>query len=247
MARGKFITLEGGEGAGKSTQAKKLASFLKKQGHKVILTREVGGSPAAEEIRKLWLSQSEGYWDPLAELFLIFAARREHLTRTVWPALKKGIWVVSDRFVDSSYAYQGNAKNGPGPDVVKKLHQQIAGDFEPDLTLLLDVPVDVSMARVRSRGGWEDRYELKAAPFHRALRKTYLALAKKNARRIKVVNAGQDMDGVAKDVILTVTRAFPNLLKSTFNASSPRRRGSRLLSHKKPNGTPAFAGVTKRP
>lgn len=180
MARGKFITLEGGEGAGKSTQAKKLAAYLQKQGHKVVLTREVGGSTAAEEIRKLWLSQNEGFWDPLAELFLIFAARREHLTRTIWPALKKGSWVVSDRFVDSSYAYQGNAKKGPGPGIVKKLYQQIAGEFEPDLTLLLDVPVNISMDRVKSRGGWEDRYELKAAPFHRALRKTYLDLAKKN-------------------------------------------------------------------
>jgi dTMP kinase len=208
VPRGKFITLEGGEGAGKSTQAKKLAAFLKKQGHKVVLTREVGGSPAAEEIRKLWLSQGEGYWDPLAELFLIFAARREHLTRTVWPALKKGTWVVSDRFVDSSYAYQGNAKKGLGPDVVKKLYQQIAGEFEPDLTLLLDVPVDVSMARVKSRGGWEDRYELKATPFHKALRTTYLSLAKKHAKRIKVIDASQDVEGVAKDVAAAVAKQF---------------------------------------
>ncbi len=208
MARGKFITLEGGEGAGKSTQAKMLAEFLRKQGHEVILTREVGGSPAAEEIRKLWLSQDEGYWDPLAELFLIFAARREHLTRTVWPALKRGAWVVSDRFVDSSYAYQGNTKKGPGPDIVKKLYQQIAGKFEPDLTLLLDLPVTVSMDRVKSRGGWNDRYQLKAAPFHRALRKTYLALAKKNARRIKVIDASQNAEGVAKAIAATVTKQF---------------------------------------
>ncbi len=208
MTRGKFITLEGGEGAGKSTQAKKLAAFLKKQGQKVILTREVGGSPAAEEIRKLWLSQDEGYWDPLAELFLIFAARREHLTRTVWPALKRGAWVVSDRFVDSSYAYQGNAKKGPGPDVVKKLYQQIAGDFQPDLTLLLDVPVKVSMDRVKSRGGWNDRYQLKPAPFHKALRKTYLDLAKKNAQRIKIIDASQNADDVAKDIAKVVGRCF---------------------------------------
>jgi len=120
MARGKFITLEGGEGAGKSTQAKHLAEALLKKGIKAILTREVGGSKAAEEIRKLWLSQDEGYWEPLAELLLIFAARREHLVKTIWPALKEGKWVISDRFVDSSYAYQGSAKKGPGSNVVKK-------------------------------------------------------------------------------------------------------------------------------
>ncbi len=208
MVRGKFITLEGGEGAGKSTQAKKLAAFLRKQGHKVVLTREVGGSAAAEEIRKLWLSQDEGYWEPLAELLLIFAARREHLTRTVWPALKNGAWVVCDRFVDSSYAYQGNARKGLGPDIVKKLYHQVAGDFEPDLTLLLDVPVNVSMDRVKSRGGWNDRYQLKAAPFHRTLRKTYLELAQKYARRIKVVNAGQTADQVAQDIAAVVAQQF---------------------------------------
>jgi dTMP kinase len=208
MARGKFITLEGGEGAGKSTQAKKLAAYLKKQGHKVILTREVGGSPAAEEIRKLWLSQDEGYWDPLAELLIIFAARREHLVRTVWPALKKGYWVVSDRFVDSSYAYQGSAKNGPGPDIVASLYRQIAGDFMPDLTLLLDLPVAVSMARVKSRGGWDDRYELKPAPFHRRLRKTYLDLAKKNSRRIKIIDASKDAETVAAFAAQTVAKHF---------------------------------------
>ncbi len=208
MARGKFITLEGGEGAGKSTQAKHLAEFLRKRGIKVVLTREVGGSPAAEEIRKLWLSQDEGYWEPLAELLLIFAARREHLTRTVWPALKRGAWVISDRFVDSSLVYQGNIKDEAGADVVKSLYRQIAGDFEPDLTLLLDVPVATSMSRVKKRGGWNDRYQLKAAPFHKKLRSAYLALAKKNAKRIKIIDAGHAEDTVSKDVAAAVSKRF---------------------------------------
>jgi dTMP kinase len=108
MARGKFITLEGGEGAGKSTQARKLAAFLRRRGIKVVLTREVGGAPGAEKIRKIWLEEGEGFWDRLAELFLIFAARREHLAKTVVPALKRGAWVVSDRFMDSTRAYQGS-------------------------------------------------------------------------------------------------------------------------------------------
>lgn len=208
MARGKFITLEGGEGAGKSTQAKNLAKYLRRQGIKVILTREVGGSPAAEEIRKLWLSKDEGYWEPLAELFLIFAARREHLTRTVWPALKRGAWVISDRFVDSSFAYQASTKKDPGPKVVAELYRQVAGNFQPDFTLLLDAPVEVSMARVKARGGWNDRYQLKAAPFHRQLRKNYLSLARENSKRIKIIDASADAQGVSRQIEAAVTRHF---------------------------------------
>src|ERR1700691_346387 len=132
MKRGKFITLEGGEGTGKSTQAKKLADFLRKQGIKVVLTREVGGAPGAEKIRKIWLEEGEDYWDPLAELLLIFAARREHLAKTVWPALKKVIWVISDRFMDSTRAYQGMGAMKP---VIERLYDEIADDFEPDLTI----------------------------------------------------------------------------------------------------------------
>ena len=115
MARGKFITLEGGEGAGKSTQAKKLAAFLRKQAASKSFSRAKSAARLrAEEIRKLWLSQDEGYWEPLSELMLIFAARRDHLVRTIWPALKRGEWVVCDRFMDSTRAYQGIAKNAPG-------------------------------------------------------------------------------------------------------------------------------------
>lgn len=195
MARGKFITLEGGEGAGKSTQTKKLAAFLRRRGIKVVLTREVGGAPGAEKIRKIWLEEGEGYWDPLAELLLIFAARREHLAKTVWPALKKGIWVVSDRFMDSTVAYQGTGKMKP---VIERLYREIAGNFEPDLTILLDMPVTASMKRVNKRGGWpkKDRYELKPASFHRKLRKAYLKLARKYPKRIKVVDASTNVNQV---------------------------------------------------
>ncbi len=202
MARGKFITLEGGEGAGKSTQAKKLAAYLKGQGIKTVLTREVGGTETAEAIRKLWLSQDEGCWDKLAELFLIFAARREHLTKVIWPALERGTWVVCDRFMDSTRAYQ--AKAGP----IEELYRMTAGKFAPDLTLLLDTPEDISMERVRARGGWQDRYDLKEAKFHRALRKTYRALAKKYPRRIKIVDARNDADHVAGDVQAIVGKLF---------------------------------------
>jgi dTMP kinase len=205
MARGKFITLEGGEGAGKSTQARKLAEFLGKQGLKVVLTREVGGAPGAEKIRKIWLEEGEGYWDSTAELFLIFAARREHLTKTILPALKRGEWVVCDRFMDSTRAYQGT---GATAKQIERLYKEIAGDLEPDLTLLLDVPVETSMERVKARGGWTDRYQLKAAPFHRKLRKAYLALAKKYSQRIAVVDAGCALDEAAQAIANVVARHF---------------------------------------
>jgi len=203
MKRGKFITLEGGEGAGKSTQAKNLAAFLRKQGLKVVLTREVGGAPGAEKIRKIWLEEGEGYWEPLAELILIFAARREHLAKTVWPALKRGAWVVSDRFMDSTRAYQGT---GSMKQPIERLYREIAGDFEPDLTILLDVPVEKSMARVKKRGGWNDRYQLKEAAFHRKLRKNYLALAKLYKRRFALVDAGQTLDKVTHAIEIAVKR-----------------------------------------
>ena len=202
MTPGKFITLEGGEGAGKSTQALRLGEFLRAQGYEVVVTREVGGCPPAEAIRKLWLSQDEGYWDPLAELLLIFAARREHLVKTIWPALARGAWVVCDRFMDSTRAYQ--AKAGP----IEKMYRAIAGDFVPDLTLLLDVPVEVSMERVRQRGGWNDRYQLKEEAFHKDLRKKYLALAKKYAQRIQTVDVGCGLEAASANVQAAVQQRF---------------------------------------
>jgi dTMP kinase len=207
MARGKFITLEGGEGAGKSTQAKKLAAFLRKRGLNVVLTREVGGAPGAEKIRNIWLEEGEGYWDPLSELFLIFAARREHLVKTIWPALERGAWVVSDRFMDSTRAYQGIGHHVP-PAQIERLYFEVARAFAPDLTLLLDMPINVSMGRVKSRGGWNDRYQLKAAPFHKKLRKTYVGLAKKYRRRFAVVDASGDVNDVARTIEAAVALRF---------------------------------------
>lgn len=203
MARGKFITLEGGEGAGKSTQAKKLAGFLRKREIKVVLTREVGGAPSAEEIRKLWLSKGEGYWNPVTELLLISAARREHLVKTIWPALKRGQWVVSDRFADSTRAYQGA---GLKLDVktIDALYRQIAGDFQPDLTLLLDLPVKAGLARMTDN----DRYQRKNAGFHKAVRSAFLALAKKHKGRFVVINARQTTNGVQRDIRKTVGKRF---------------------------------------
>ncbi|MER2519159.1 MAG: dTMP kinase [Bdellovibrionales bacterium] len=197
--RGVFISLEGGEGAGKSTQTRLLAECLRGLGHDVVQTREVGGSPSAEEIRELWLSKGEGHWDPLTELLLISAARREHLVRAVWPALKRGAWVVTDRFTDSSRAYQGMGL-GMGIETVNDLTRHVAGNFEPDLTLLLDLPVETGLARMAERRGPDDRYQQKNVVFHQTLRDAYLKLAAENPQRIVVIDASQNADIVAQAI-----------------------------------------------
>ncbi len=185
---GKFITFEGGEGAGKSTQAKRLADFLRQRGVSVVLTREVGGCPSAEDIRHLWLAKKEGHWDPMTELLLVMAARREHLVKTVWPALERGAWVVCDRFVDSTRAYQGVGL-GLGLGKVDEMYRAVAGDFLPDLSLLLDLPVDAGLARMVTRAGPDDRYQQRDAGFHQTLRDAYLSLARSDPRRVKIIDA----------------------------------------------------------
>lgn len=196
MAKGRFITLEGGEGAGKSTQVKRLVASLERRGLKSLATREVGGAPGAEDIRQLWLSKSEGFWDPLTEVLLIMAARREHLVRTILPALEQGIWVISDRYVDSTRAYQGIGL-GLGLPKIDAIYKEIAGDFWPDLTLVLDLPVEVGHARMKARSGAGDRYEQKDLKFHETLRRAFHRLAQDEPDRIKLVDASQDEGVVA--------------------------------------------------
>ena len=207
MARGKFITLEGGEGAGKSTQVKHLADFLRGKGIEVVQTREVGGAPSAEAIRELWLTKGEGDWDPLSELLLITAARREHLVKTIEPALARGAWVISDRFVDSTRAYQGIGL-GIGLERVEALYCLIAPDFEPDLTLLLDLPIETGLARMTARGGQDDRYQQKETRFHQLLREAYLSLAQKDAHRFRVIDASRDAASVAGTIEETLGGFF---------------------------------------
>jgi len=207
MRQGKFITFEGGEGTGKSTQVKRLADFLRRMGVEVIQTREVGGSPSAEAIRQLWLTPSDGHWDSLTELLLIMAARREHLVKTVFPALARGAWVISDRFADSTRAYQGIGLD-LGLDIVDEIYRRIAPHFEPDLTLLLDLPVEEGLARMKKRGGQDDRYQQKNIGFHKNLRDAYLVLAKKYAERFCIIDASGDEDSVAADVEKAVCGHF---------------------------------------
>ncbi len=207
MERGKFITLEGGEGAGKSTQIRHLSNFLRGLGIDVVETREVGGSPSAEAIRDLWLNAPEGVWDPLSELLLIMTARREHLVKTIWPALNAGQWVISDRFADSTRAYQGIGL-GLGLEGVDELYRRIAPNFEPDLTLLLDLPVETGLARMRARAGADDRYQQKDTAFHQKLRDSYLALAKKYSHRFRVIDASEDPGFVAASAEKAVAEHF---------------------------------------
>ena len=205
MERGRFITLEGGDGAGKTTQIKKLVESLEKNGRNVFATREVGGCPSAEEIRELWLSKEQGYWDPMSEVFLIMAARREHLVQKILPALEKGVWVVSDRYVDSTRVYQGVGL-GLGVEKIDSIYEHIAGDFWPDLTLYLDVPVEIGAKRLQERAGPDDRYQQEKSVFHQKLRDGFLKLAAREAERFVVIDAAGQEDDVASCVQAAVSR-----------------------------------------
>ena len=152
MTRGRFITFEGGEGAGKSTQVRLLAAALAGQGRDVLATREPGGATGAEEIRRLLVSGDPDRWDGVTEALLHFAARRDHLARTVWPALDAGRWVVSDRFADSTMAYQGYG-HSLGREPIERLYAVAVGDFAPDLTLILDIPPEAGVTRAHARTG----------------------------------------------------------------------------------------------
>jgi len=194
-APGRFITLEGGEGAGKSTQARRLAAALRAAGLDVLETREPGGSPGAEEIRRLLTTGEAGRWSPMAETLLHNAARADHLRRTVRPALAEGRWVVSDRFADSTMAYQGYG-HGIDRDFIAALSRVVVDGLEPSLTLVFDLPVEQGLARAARRQGAElraeDRYERMDHGFHEALRRGFLAIAAAAPERCVVIDASGD-------------------------------------------------------
>ena len=198
MSQGFFITFEGGEGAGKSTQARRLAARLREAGREVIETREPGGSPGAEALRALVVTGMRDRWSPLAELLIMNAARTDHLQRLVRPALARGAVVVCDRFADSSRAYQG-AGGGVAADVVTALEQAVVGDTIPDLTLILDLSVKTGLLRAAHRGG-EDRFESKGAAFHARLRDAFRAIAAAEPARCVLLDATADIDALAEAV-----------------------------------------------
>jgi dTMP kinase len=199
---GRFITFEGGEGAGKSTQARRLAAHLCARGLPVLLTREPGGAAGAERIREVLLGGTG--LDPVAEAMLMFAARREHLVATIRPALTAGMWVVCDRFADSTRAYQ---VFGQGvPETVFRGVAAIALDgAAPDLTLILDLPVEQGMRRALGRGAGADRYERLDAAFHARVREGFRTIAAEEPGRCAVVDAGATPDAVFDGVVAAVS------------------------------------------
>lgn len=200
---GLFITFEGGEGAGKSTQVKHLGEQLQARGREVVLTREPGGAPGAEAIRKLLVEGAASRWDGITESLLHTAARRDHLVKTVWPALAAGKVVISDRFMDSTVAYQGYG-HGIDQALLGALYRAAAGDFRPDLTVIIDVPLDVGLNRAMGRGGAENRYENMDRGFHERLRQGFLALAAAEPGRCKIIDGTKGPDQVHADVMAVV-------------------------------------------
>ena len=204
---GRFITLEGGEGAGKSTQIRRLAATLDARGTRCIVTREPGGSPGAEEIRALLVNGAPGRWNALTETLLIFAARADHVARTIGPALASGKFVLCDRFTDSTYAYQGVGRDMPR-ETIRRIESIVLDDFKPDLTLVLDIPVETGLARAKSRGAAESRFENFNTAFHERLRQAFLDIAKRSPDRCTVIDASGSEDDVASAIWDAVVRRF---------------------------------------
>jgi dTMP kinase len=188
VVQGRFITFEGGEGAGKSTQLKRLVQRLEAGGHAVVATREPGGSPGAEDIRALVLQGQADRWSPVTETLLMYAARRDHVERVIRPALARGAWVICDRFADSTRAYQG-AAGGVDPALIAALEAHILESTRPDLTLIFDMPVSEGLSRAHARAGAEMRFESKGLAFHERLRDGFLAIARAEPGRCAVIDA----------------------------------------------------------
>ncbi len=203
--RGRFITVEGGEGAGKSSNLAYVQSLLERAGRPVLFTREPGGTPLGESIRELLLGHQHTGMADETELLLMFAARAEHLHQKILPALRAGTWVLCDRFTDASYAYQG-AGRGIARERIATLERYVQGNLRPDLTLLLDLPVETGLARACSRSE-PDRFEKEALGFFERVRHGYLAIAEAEPQRVKVIDATPDLAQVQRQ-IAEVIQAF---------------------------------------
>jgi len=207
MARGQFISFEGGEGAGKSTQSQLLCRRLETFGIEALVTREPGGSAGAEEIRALLVFGQIKRWDPLTEALLHNAARHDHVQRTILPALKRGVWVITDRFSDSTLAYQGYGQ-GVDFDKLNRLGELAIGAAMPDLTLILDLPVADGFARTERRADDANRYEQMDRAMHERLRQGFLSIAEAQAARCRVIDAAPDTDSVHQAVWRSVQERF---------------------------------------
>jgi dTMP kinase len=202
--RGLFVSLEGIDGSGKSTQARRLSDWLRGRGRDPVLTREPGGAPGAEEIRRLLVEGDPERWSPESEILLFTAARRDHLERTIRPALEAGRDVVTDRFADSTRVYQG-ATRGDLRGLVDDIHARVIG-IEPDVTLVLDMEPEVALQRGLARGSGEDRFEEFGLPFQQKLRDGFRRLAEAAPERCHLIDASQDADTIADAVAAAVAR-----------------------------------------
>ncbi len=202
MAEGRFITLEGGEGTGKSTLARGLGEALRANGRDVVLTREPGGAPGADAIRKLLVEGDAGRWSAMEEALLFAAARLNHLVHTIRPALARGAWVICDRYYDSTRAYQV-AAGGLDPRALNALNALIEAPA-PDLTLVLDLDSTSGLGRSQGRYAGEDRFEKKDAGFHSRVRAEFLAIAKREPQRCVVIDAGQSAEQVLKQSLSAI-------------------------------------------
>jgi dTMP kinase len=212
--RGRFITLEGGEGAGKSTQVRLLAERLAPLGVSVVVTREPGGSPGAEKLREVILSGKAAPFGPAGEAILFSAARIDHIDRTIEPALAGGAWVICDRFADSTRAYQG-AAGKLDPALIVSLERVAVGAVKPDLTLMLDLPPETGLRRAASRRGpgeTVDRFERESAGFHETLRQAFLDIARAEPRRCAVIDANQAPEAVAEAIWACVRERLASAL-----------------------------------
>ena len=210
---GFFISFEGGDGAGKSTQIKLLAERLQKTGHEVIVTREPGGSPGGEMIRALLVSGDKDRWSPMTEALLMIAARRDHLEKTILPALARGAVVITDRFADSTMAYQGLAGD-LGYETVAQLHQIAIGGQEPELTVILDVPIEEGLKRAGDRSGNETRFESKGAEYQARVRDAFTEIARNNPNRCVIIPASDAIEIVADAIWRALSVRMPGLFNT---------------------------------
>ena len=196
MLNKRFITFEGGEGSGKSTQIKILKNKLSKR-HKVIITREPGGTKEAELIRNLLVKGKSNKWSGTTEVLLNFTARKDHVDKIILPSLKKNMWVLCDRFIDSTLAYQGYGRN-VSEDLIKNLNKSLINNLKPKITFLFDIDPKVGLKRSKKRNNNELRYENMPLSYHKKIRNAYLDIAKKNKKRIKIIDASLDEDSISE-------------------------------------------------
>ena len=207
---GKFITFEGGEGAGKTTQAERLEAALNAAGIETLSTREPGGTFGAEAIRELVLSGSHDRWSGMTELLLMYAARLDHVEKLIKPALERGVWVLCDRFSDSSMAYQGYAR-GLGARRVQAVHDAVMGGFGPDMTVLFDIDPILAQKRVKTRGEDLSRFDSEALDFHKAIRAAFLDIAEAEKERFCIVDAASSRDAITAQIMAAMQKTFREL------------------------------------